>query len=467
AIHPAAPAAVPRALPRPRPVAEGKSQQFCAPAASVAVLAAATSRAARTSRPARGGEESGRRFGEMVHWLKENGAQGLENIALGNSPMEGAGHGVFTAAGAEPGSRILSIPRACCIVAEDRMALAAALLAERKRGPSSPFAPLLATLPSARDLAAHPIFWPPGLSLRKILASCPHSCRMVYHMQLRASLEAAELVEHGAATSREEALWALALVESRAVTLTDEGPESPPWRLGLCPIIDFLNHQEPSEGAAPRCKLVDDVASGHVAVAAARTLEAGDELLFIYEECSSAQLFARYGFVQFPPAIPHPNERCLLNVPIADPSLPGGPEAAAARVAFARQSGWRRSAWRPLLLRMPYNAEEGGSLLPLARLALLPSADAVWSQGASCWNGRLPDAATEAQAEELARRWLTEAEAALTAARDELGALPSELRGAHPEIFTAVDHVLRVEFDLLKYSQGLFEESVSHAKVEA
>ena len=30
--------------------------QFCAPAASVAVLAAATSRAARTSRPARGGE---------------------------------------------------------------------------------------------------------------------------------------------------------------------------------------------------------------------------------------------------------------------------------------------------------------------------------------------------------------------------------------------------------------------------
>ena len=35
------------------------------------------------------------------------------------------------------------------------------------------------------------------------------------------------------------------------------------------------------------------------------------------------------------------------------------------------------------------------------------------------------------------------------------------------EIFTAVDHVLRVEFDLLKYSQGLFEESVSHAKVEA
>ena len=35
------------------------------------------------------------------------------------------------------------------------------------------------------------------------------------------------------------------------------------------------------------------------------------------------------------------------------------------------------------------------------------------------------------------------------------------------EIFTAVDHVLRFEFDLLKYSQGFFEESVSHAKVEA
>eukprot|EP00439_Symbiodinium_sp_Y106_P037629 s14_g4.t1 len=382
AIHPA-PAAVPRALPRPRALAEGKplQHQFCAPAASVAVLAVATTRAARTSRAARGGEESGRKgFSEMVHWLKENGALGLENI-------------------------------------------------ERQRGASSPFAPLLATLPSARDLAAHPIFWPPGLFLRKILASCPHSCRMVYHMQLRASLEAAELVEHGAAASREEALWALALVESRAVTLTDEGPdsrneisscmegESPPWRLGLCPIIDFLNHQEPSEGAAPRCKLVDDVAAGHVEVAAARTLEAGDELLFIYEECSSAQLFARYGFVQFPPAIPHPNERCLLNVPIADPSLPGGLEAAAARVAFVRQSGWRRSAWRPLLLRMPYNAEEGGSLMPLARLALLPSADAVWGQGASCWNGRLSDAAMEAQAEELARRWLTEAEAALTAAR--------------------------------------------------
>ena len=32
--------------------------------------------------------------------------------------------------------------------------------------------------------------------------------------------------------------------------------------------------QEPSEGAAPRCKLVDDVAAGHVEVAAARTLEA-------------------------------------------------------------------------------------------------------------------------------------------------------------------------------------------------
>ncbi|CAE7247593.1 SETD4 [Symbiodinium natans] len=347
------------------------------------------------------------------------------------------------------------------------MALAAALLVERKRGATSAFAPLLATLPSAKDLAAHPIFWPPGLSLRKILASCPHSCRMVYHMQLRASLEAAELVQRGAAASREEALWALALVESRAITLSDEGPETPPWRLGLCPVIDFLNHQEPSEGAPPRCQIVDNVTSGRVEVAAERTLQAGDELLFIYEECSSAQLFARYGFVQFPPAIPHPNERCLLNVPIADPELPGGKEAGAARVAFVRQSGWRRSAWRPLLLRMPYNAEEGGSLMPLARLALLPSADAVWQRGASCWDGRFDDPVMEEQAEELARRWLTEAESSLTSACDELAALPATLRAEHPDVFVAVDHVLRVELDLLKYSQGLFEESVSRAKVEA
>ena len=35
------------------------------------------------------------------------------------------------------------------------------------------------------------------------------------------------------------------------------------------------------------------------------------------------------------------------------------------------------------------------------------------------------------------------------------------------DVFVAVDHVLRVELDLLKYSQGLFEESVSRAKVEA
>lgn len=278
---------------------------------------------------------------------------------------------------------------------------------------------------------------------------------------LRGSTDVTALCTLGKAKTREEACWALAVVESRAVTLGDGSPSSP-WRLALCPLIDLLNHKA---GSGAACSFMDVPERGVVELSANGPLSRGDELTITYEDCSSAQIFARYGFVQQVPQSGAPPESCVLEVPIADHlQLPGGVEARDLRVELIRAAGWRRSAWRPLLLKMPDNASAGGSLLAIARLAVLPSAEALHAFGVQVINGRRLAPMLESTAREQAQAWLEDAIARIDSNIEHLeNGLPSWLETRFPNgvLSEAVRNLLQAERAVLRRSVDMFAKSLA------
>jgi len=183
-------------------------------------------------------------------------------------------------------------------------------------------------------------------------------------------------------------------------------------------------------------------------------LNFGEELLITYDTCSSAQMFARYGFLQNVPENAVGCESCVLEIPITDQSLPGGCHACKARLQMIR-TVWRRSAWRPLLLRMP-DAVSEGSLMTVARLAVLPNAQAIVSHGATILEGLvfLPQP-LEGKAVALAQRWLHDA---CERVRAEQGRL-SRVQLQPPGLLDIAQGLMSIELSVLERSKKLLAAS--------
>ncbi|CAK0821812.1 unnamed protein product, partial [Prorocentrum cordatum] len=327
---------------------------------------------------------------------------GVGSVRIGASGLaRDSGSGVFAGRGLREGECVAAVPLGACLCAGQGVDLAARLLREQALGGDSAFAPYVRQLPQAEQLASHPLLWPAGAAAASLLAPCPQASRMVRHCRMRASQEAAALVQAGAAETEEGARWALAIVESRSITLGDGSPERP-LALALCPLLDLLNHQVPRQGQPPSCTVRENRETGAVELVASGATSEGSELWLEYERCSTAQIFARYGFVQRYPEGDAAGPSCLLPVPVGDPRLPGGAEAAAERLRLLRADGWRRSAWRPLLLKMPDHARSTGSLMPVARLCALPSATPCAASAPSCCTAR---ASAPAASRRARRSW--------------------------------------------------------------
>eukprot|EP00931_Biecheleriopsis_adriatica_P079474 TRINITY_DN52886_c0_g1_i1.p1 TRINITY_DN52886_c0_g1~~TRINITY_DN52886_c0_g1_i1.p1 ORF type:complete len:498 (+),score=97.72 TRINITY_DN52886_c0_g1_i1:10-1503(+) len=400
----------------------------------------------------------------LFEWLVTCGAKGLGNVNVRPSNFEGAGNGVFPMLDLAKDDVFMAMPYSACLTAgEDGQlgmgaALAAKLLYEKRQGEASQYRHYLAVLPTEKDLAGHPLLWPRGASWQSVLSSCPQSLRMLRHARMRASSEAQALVTSGAAQTIMEAKWALAIVESRAVMLGDGSPEWP-LRLALCPIIDLLNHDVLDAGASSSCTFLDAPDQEMVVLQAAGQVQKSEELCLVYEHCSAAQLFARYGFLQQAPQV----ESCLLEVPIIDPEqLPGGQDAQAARIELLRKAGWRRSAWRTLLLKLPDSVQAEGSLLGVARLAVLPHAEAVRQFGMAALGGQQLESlgcskdaanAVEQAARLLADHWI---QLALARVDDCLVRLDSTPDAGMPrDQRDSVKGLLQIERGVLEVSLGM------------
>jgi len=368
----------------------------------------------------------------LFTWLRAGGAQGLDGVDVRLSEVDGCGFGLFAARAFQPGEMVVSVPERLCLLgkplaketghshlASGVTAAAAAFLRECRDMGRSRFAPYIASLPQACDLRSHPFLWPRGSSFRRgalagLLAAAPRTRRRLRLAKLRAADGARTLLATGAARTDEEARWALAVVRSRAFPVGTGGNPA------LCPLLDLLNHHTPMPDSAPAaaCHYVR-LDSGAVGMVAVREVSPCEELRHIYALCPSADLLAGYGFA---PAGGNAGlEACLLEVPAAALQS-GGSEASAARAeALGRRGLWRgRRRGRPLLLPLAGSPGlDGGLLLPVARLAVLPSAAIVRELEAEVLDARrhLASESHEAAARAMASCWLvaqrTRAEAAV------------------------------------------------------
>lgn len=350
---------------------------------------------------------------QMLAWLRTHGTVGLDSIHVGPGSEPGAGIGVFAARPILAGERVASVPRALCLTvgkvipgalvggAGLIVALAAALLRERRLGSASRFTTYLEVLP--RELSTHPLLWPTGLRPSALFAASPRALRRMRLAQLRGAARVSALLKTGAAETEDEARWALAMVDSRGISLRG-APGHP--ALAMCPLLDLLNHPAPlGEHSLPTCSFVDDPARDTLDMVADADIEPLQEIHFFYGYGSSADLFMSYGFA-LPPGAGSPPEVCSLEVPVADLQR-GASGAFEARAKILRQRGWWRGLGigRPLLLAMPQNAGSRGLLVSLARLAL-SSATEVQEFGAELLRGQPLDATRELQARKLAHGWL-------------------------------------------------------------
>ena len=202
---------------------------------------------------------------------------------------------------------MLSLPRAALRTPADARAaglrgtghpagdLAALLLREKSLGAASPLEAYISMLPSPDLLRAqHPL-----LALEVELAAALGRETLVGSEAIarrREALQIAGDVRSACASGspeREDVLWALAVVSSRAfhLDLPEEGPS-----LALCPVADMLNHSE-AASAQERARLRWDPASGAAVVRAYRDFAAGEQVFDSFGGALSVRdAFLRYGF---------------------------------------------------------------------------------------------------------------------------------------------------------------------------
>ena len=203
---------------------------------------------------------------------------------------------------------VLSLPRAVLRTPSDARAaglrgtghpagdLAALLLHERSRGTASPLQAYISMLPSPELLRAqHPLMASEtelaAVLGRKTLVGSEAIARRREALQIAGDVRPVHI--SGAPARDDDALWALAIVSSRAfhLDLPEEGPS-----LALCPVADMLNHSE-AASAQERARLRWDPAEGVAVVRAYRDFAAGEQVFDSFGGALSVRdAFLRYGF---------------------------------------------------------------------------------------------------------------------------------------------------------------------------
>lgn len=391
---------------------------------------------------------------DLFNWLEGGGAKGLDRVSARDSAESDAGTGVFAEKDFEPGEFVVSVPKALCIHGIRRLlsqgaevATAAALLRESRLAEKSAFASYIASLPTWSDLKSHPFMWQRSdtSAMFAALHQSPGVTRRLRLAKMQAAASTQALLAAGATDCQQEARWALAVVRSRAFPLDAQSSE-----LVLCPLLDLLNHHtqgsDRPHGAACGFLRTDEKTFGMVAE---RPVSRGEELCHLYVMCSSAELFANYGFA--PKDGNAGFETCTVAVPAAEMCRGGSEIREARRTALLARRLWQGSSnGRPLLVQL-FGNPGNSLLLPVARLATVPSAQMVQERAEELLDmrERLRETDLEIAACSRARDWLAPQIAEIEAAVVDL-AEPSKAHSDADGARTAANRLLSAENSMLQ-----------------
>jgi hypothetical protein len=167
---------------------------------------------------------------------------------------------------------ILRVSLKACIVAESPEDLAVELAKERDLGEESDFAPYIKVLPSlsSPSLQSMPRFW----SQEKLEKVSEFDGGLIYQRVQSVKEQCKEL-------NLDE--WALAIVNSRANFLLDEG-------YAMTPILDMINHNSASKTSA---RIMED----ELFLSVENEFAKGEEVFISYGSFSNLETMCEYGFV--------------------------------------------------------------------------------------------------------------------------------------------------------------------------
>eukprot|EP00439_Symbiodinium_sp_Y106_P078887 s689_g17.t1 len=336
-------------------------------------------------RAARRGPKGGfAKEAKLRSWLKQLGCVGMDLIELGQKSgvwlkpeLSGEQEDAV-----KEGRIVLEVPRQAWIQADPTSSsdadieelLAAELLKERAKGPSSSFAPYVDFL-WRRDLSHHPMFW--TQEELSWLSACDGAQTAVLAMQEQAERRRAKLCERlDISVPEEDVLFALCLVESRAIQ-TD----------GVCgALVPLLDHLRNDSTAGPALIVGDEgVDGGPMVGVALHDLEPGTELRNCFEPASNLELFTQYGEVQIKDtstdedAVPEANAFNYVQLPIKVPAEQWRASSDSLKKVkldiLRRRAGFdfsREADGSAPFMRLPMDAMVTGRLLPAARFICMP-----------------------------------------------------------------------------------------------
>ncbi|CAJ1460068.1 unnamed protein product [Effrenium voratum] len=330
-------------VPRPTHRA-GWSQPLCSGLLAVPVVRHLAR--PRTLSRARVQLRAGRSCEPLLRWLKDlPDVEGLDKLRIRQSAYADGGLGVFAARSFEAGELVCKVPSQALLMPggdADAESLATALLQEYQDADSR-FQPYFQSLPDKIDLAPlHPLLWPKELQQAEYLAELFDGSALAHH------IFSARLNRRGASADE---MWALAVVDSRSFNLATADGEAV---RALVPFIDLFNNFLPlSSGASSwNCVFRGTIESGALLQAECPVQE-GEELVHLYDELSTAALWATYGFVP-EEDIDNPFEAPLITVPL-------NKEQRRLKLDLEDRH-WLDE--QTLGFEIPWDAEEGGPLLP-------------------------------------------------------------------------------------------------------
>ncbi|CAD7698854.1 unnamed protein product [Ostreobium quekettii] len=257
----------------------------------------------------------------VSEWVAASGGDASRVEVRASSPARG--RGLFAMREASPGDALLRVPMRLALeiypfetlasavpppgdladllgpAANGALRLAAKLLAEKARGPSSPWWPYIASLPAALPNPASAIA---GLDVRDVeyrpvLEAAYDHVRLV---ELAGGWEGLWRAAGAGIPDRGELLWALAVVESRAF---GDGF----GRDVLVPLADFMNHgglvgsaEHPEANVTYGWRRLGHGAgpgAWEFVVQATGSIAEGGELLLAYGDHANEVMLLFYGFV--------------------------------------------------------------------------------------------------------------------------------------------------------------------------
>jgi len=421
---------------------------------------------------------------DLVLWLQNLGASGLDGLSVAQSPIPHRGRVVFAKRDFEPGEELCKVPAAAILAVpshgpEDNVgdgaevSLAKALLNERHLGARSRLAPYIASLPAEGQLPlTHPLFWPQDLCLKELFAGSVHGQRMAAEVLKVGAAHVEALLSSRAAVNESEARWASAIVETRAFTFQ---PDTDQEQLALVPFLDMLNtFSLLRDGEALwQCSFeAEGPASEGASLVVDRPIRQNQEVLHVYNTNSSAMLWMTYGFIEDGDG-ENPFEVVGISVNLHEAVASDDVDVQRAKLAAVRAADLL--VQQPLVFELPSDGELGGTLLPVARLLACRTAQEVGELAPTIFSvvvdGGAPKNAgleLEVRARRLVAEWLRRAlhdsDTAMSKHQDKLvTGIDGKCSKQHQHLHELAERLLRRERPVLELELRACDEFVAEA----